>query len=120
MPSAACTLQEISWVAAPSPEPVLDSRVLALPEEAFCVGRSFSSFGDSDRWVWTDREQLLLALELVPQTPQLAAGGRDVDVQATTISETIRLICSFGFADLGVGQHQSCPKYPVCPERFPV
>jgi hypothetical protein len=52
-----------------APEPLLDSGVLTLPEEALRVGGDFSRFGESDRRVWTDREQLLLALELVPETP---------------------------------------------------
>jgi hypothetical protein len=52
-----------------APEPLLDSGVLTLPEEAPRVGGDFSRFGESDRRVWTDREQLLLALELVSETP---------------------------------------------------
>jgi hypothetical protein len=52
-----------------APEPLLDGGVLTLPEEALRVGGDLSRFGESDRRVWTDREQLLLALELVPETP---------------------------------------------------
>jgi len=52
-----------------APESLLDGGILALPEEALRVGGDFSRFGESDRRVWTDREQLLLALELVPETP---------------------------------------------------
>ncbi|SRR6266478_5056479 len=75
--------------------------------------------GDPDRGVWTDREQLLLALELVPQTPQLAAGGRDVDVQPTTIGEFIWLICSLGFADLASVSISAPPNTRSGPVRYP-
>jgi hypothetical protein len=55
-------------------------RTHRVPEQALRVGGDFTRFGESDRRAWTDREQLLLAPELVPETPQLAAGGGDVDV----------------------------------------
>jgi hypothetical protein len=55
------------------PEPLLDGRVLPLSQETLGVGGRFSRLSDTDGWIGTDREQLLLALELVPEAPQLPA-----------------------------------------------
>jgi hypothetical protein len=73
---------------------------------SFSVGDGFSRFGDPDRGVRTDREQFLLALELVPETPLLAASGSDVDVQSGAVGELVGLVHSLGFADLRIGQHR--------------
>jgi len=49
---------------------------------------SFTTRGtDPSRRVGTDREQLLLAVELVPEAPQLTAWGSDADVQSAAIGE---------------------------------
>ena len=68
---------------------------------------------DLDRRVGTDREQLLLAVELVPEAPQLTAWGSDADVQSAAIGELVRPVCGLGFANLDIGQHRRPPKYPA-------
>ena len=68
---------------------------------------------DPDRRVGTDREQLLLAVELVPETSQLTAWGSDADVQSAAIGELVQPVCGLGFANLDICQHRRAPKYPA-------
>lgn len=53
------------------------------PEKALCAGGGFSRFVDPDRGVRTDGEQLLLAVEVVPESPQPTASGSYADVNPT-------------------------------------
>jgi hypothetical protein len=60
-----------------SPKSLLDGWVLALPQQPLGVRRRFTRVGATDRRIGADREQFLLALELIPETPQLAARRRE-------------------------------------------
>ena len=82
---------------------------LHRPQSWSCTTRGT----DPGRRVGTDREQLLLAVELAPEAPQLTALGSDADVQSAAIGELVRPVCGLGFANLDIGQHRRPPKYPA-------
>ena len=89
-----------------APEPLLDGRIPPLTEKTLGVCGRVSGFREADRGIRPEREQLLLAIELVAQAPSLAAGSGDVDVEASADGELVGPVRSLGFPDLDVSQHE--------------
>ena len=65
--------------------------------------------GQAHVWVDADIKRLLLVIESVVHPPQLAALGRDKQVQAAFVAQLVGLVLWLGFAYFDVAQHGGAP-----------
>lgn len=91
----------------PPPIGLLGRGVFAFAKQLLLSCAGLARFLKADVWVWPDREELLLASDLIPEAPDLAPCRRDGEVETSAVGQLVGLFGRLGFADLHVCERHS-------------